>query len=226
MRQVLSLAGPGRTGADAALAVVAVAKVGRSTLDLALAPLGVRPFALRPPPPSAHMMLARSGDDENPLVGPRVAARGAAQHARPFVMLVKDDPVVAQMYQMGLEAAGFVVMVVGDGSELFKALDLDIPDVVVLDWELPGVLTGVDIIDNLRLDDRTAQLLVIMLSNHSGDVDGAQDRALKAGAPWLLKVRTTPAQLADRPNQVRRRAVKNLVRPSNPRDPMGSTFPI
>src|SRR5690348_11610628 len=88
------------------------------------------------------------------------------ESARPFVMLVEDDPVAGQMYQMGLQAAGFVVMVLGDGSELFKALAMDVPDVVVLDWELPGLLSGVDIVENLRLDDRTAQLPVIMLSNH------------------------------------------------------------
>lgn len=166
------------------------------------------------------MIQARSGDDAGLPEGSRVETREAALGARPFVMLVEDDPAAADMYQMGLEVAGFVVMVVGDGSELFKALELDIPDVVVLDWELPGLLTGVDIIDNLRLDDRTAQLPVIMLSNHLGDVDGAEDRALRAGAPWLLKVRTTPAQLADRLDQVLRRAVKNSAQPPNPLDPM------
>ena len=133
--------------------------------------------------------------------------------ARPFVMLVEDDQVAAQMYQIGLEAAGFVVIVLGDGSELFKALAMDVPDVVVLDWELPGLLTGVDIVENLRLDDRTAQLPVIMLSNHLGDIDGVEDRALKAGAPWLLKVRTTPAQLAERLRPVLRRTVKDSPQP-------------
>ncbi len=167
-------------------------------------------------------MQARSGHDAGHSEGPRVETREAAQDSRPFVMLVEDDPVTAHMYQMGLEAAGFVVMVVGDGSELFKALELDIPDVVVLDWELPGLLTGVDIIDNLRLDDRTARLPAIMLSNHLGDVDGAEDRALRAGAPWLLKVRTTPAQLADRLDQVLRRAVKNSAQPPDPLDPIDS----
>jgi two-component system, OmpR family, phosphate regulon response regulator PhoB len=133
--------------------------------------------------------------------------------ARPFVMLVEDDPAAGQMYQMGLQAAGFVVMVLGDGSELFKALAIDVPDVVVLDWELPGLLSGVDIVENLRLDDRTAQVPVIMLSNHLGDIDGAEDRALKAGAPWLLKVRTTPDQLAERLRLVLRRAVQDSPQP-------------
>ncbi len=150
-------------------------------------------------------MQAQSGNERNPLAGPRSVASEGAPEGRPVVMLVEDDPMTAQMYRMGLEAAGFVVTVVGDGSELFKALDREIPNVLVLDWELPGVLTGVDIIDNLRLDDRTAELPVIMLSNHLGDVDGAQDRAMKAGAPWLVKVRTTPAQLADRLDHVLRR---------------------
>lgn len=167
-------------------------------------------------PPLDRMMQARGDSDGEPLVTSRVHNMETVKgEARPFVMFVEDDPVAAQMYRIGLEAAGFVVMVLGDGSELFKALALDVPDVVVLDWELPGVLTGVDIIDNLRLDDRTVRLPVIMLSNHLGDIDGAEDRALRAGAPWLLKVRTTPAQLAERLRLVLRRTPEDSTPPGS-----------
>lgn len=148
------------------------------------------------------------GTDGEPFVTPEVGDTDADPGgSRPLVMLVEDDPVASLMYRIGLEAAGFVVEVLGDGSELFKALATHVPDVVVLDWELPGLLTGVDILENLHLDDRTGQLPVIMLSNHLGDIDGAEDRASKAGAPWLLKVRTTPAQLAERLHLILRRTV-------------------
>ncbi|MGH7762980.1 MAG: response regulator transcription factor [Candidatus Dormibacteraceae bacterium] len=114
-------------------------------------------------------------------------------------MLVEDDLAIAQMYQLGLDAAGFDVAVFADASAMFQALDLDVPDAAVLDWQLPGLLTGVDIIENLRLDLRAHTLPIIMLSNHLGDADGAAERAFKAGAQeWLIKSATTPAQLAQR----------------------------
>ena len=122
---------------------------------------------------------------------------GAAQ--RPFVMLVEDDVAQATMYQLGLQAAGFRVAVFSDASALFEALEMEVPDIAVLDWRFTGTLTGVDIIENMRLDKRLVGLPILMLSNHNGQVDGAAHRALEAGAiEWLIKARTTPRQLAAR----------------------------
>jgi two-component system phosphate regulon response regulator PhoB len=121
----------------------------------------------------------------------------------PFVMLVEDDPATGLMYRVGLEVAGFEVQVFGTASALFEALEDDVPDVAIVDFELPGIITGVQIIENLRLDDRTADLPVFVLSNHLGDDDGQMQRALEAGAlDWLVKSRTTPADLAARLGEV------------------------
>lgn len=127
--------------------------------------------------------------------------------SEPVVMLVDDDADIASMYAIGLEAGGFRTVVLSDVSSLFVALDeADPPDVLVLDFQLGGIVTGVDILENLRLDDRTADLPVLLLSNHVGDLDGALDRAHAAGARgWHVKSRTSPAQLALKISEICRR---------------------
>ena len=123
----------------------------------------------------------------------------APQWRLPLVMLVEDDPAVAQMYKLGLEAAGFEVAVHEDGSAFFAAIESQIPDIVILDFHLQGLLTGIDIAENLRLDERFGRLPVLFLSNECNVSREDTDRASGAGAlAWLAKSRTSPSQLATR----------------------------
>jgi len=116
----------------------------------------------------------------------------------PFAMLVDDDPAVAEMYRLGLEHAGFRVVVLGDAASLFRALDAEVPDILVLDWQLPG-MSGAEALELLRRSDKAALLPVFMLSNFLGDLDGAVDRVFAAGAlAWLRKSLTPPSLLAER----------------------------
>jgi DNA-binding response OmpR family regulator len=118
-------------------------------------------------------------------------------------MLLDDDPAIGDMYRGGLEANGLRVKVLNDVSAIFLALEHEIPDAVVLDFELGGMLTGVDVLENLRLDLRTTHVAAFMLSNHRGDVDGQFERALAAGSlAWLAKTQTSPGDLAMRISQV------------------------
>lgn len=114
-------------------------------------------------------------------------------------MMVEDDPAVAQMYKIGLECAGFEVAAHEDGSAFFAAIENQIPDIVILDFHLKSVLTGIDIAENLRLDERFGQLPVLFLSNDDDELDGQVDRAFETGAlAWLVKSRTCPSELATR----------------------------
>jgi DNA-binding response OmpR family regulator len=122
---------------------------------------------------------------------------------RPLVMLVDDDPAIGEMYGVGLEANGFRVSVLNDVSAIFLALEHEIPDAVVLDFQLGGIITGVDVLENLRLDLRTTHVAAFMLSNHRGDLDGQFERALAAGShAWLAKTQTSPGELALRISEV------------------------
>ncbi len=115
---------------------------------------------------------------------------------RPVVMVVDDDRDTADMYSLALSAAGFRTIPLNDVSSIFTTIEEEVPDVVVLDYHLGGVISGVDVLENLRLDPRTSQVIAFMLSNHTGDLDGQVERALSAGAvAWLPKIDTNPAQL-------------------------------
>lgn len=122
---------------------------------------------------------------------------------RPVVLLVEDDESVATVYRIGLEMHGFEVKIVQDASGLFQALEVDLPDVIVLDYQLPGIMSGVDIVENLRLEPAADTLPVLILSNHDGEDEGLAQRALSAGAlAWLLKSTVSPTGLALRLNDV------------------------
>jgi two-component system phosphate regulon response regulator PhoB len=115
-----------------------------------------------------------------------------------LVFLVDDDSDIAEMYRLGLERAGFRVEVLESPAALFRALDDQVPDILILDWQLPG-MSGADALELLRRDRRGKRLPVFMLSNHLGDHNGAVDRVFAAGAlAWLRKSVTPPAMLAER----------------------------
>lgn len=118
--------------------------------------------------------------------------------ARRSVLLIDDDPALADMYRFGLERHGFDVVVLPEAGDLNDQVEALRPDIVVLDWDLPGV-RGDEALEKLRETDRGLLVPVFMLSNFPGTSEGAIDRAFRAGAvAWLQKVKTTPTQLAEK----------------------------
>jgi two-component system phosphate regulon response regulator PhoB len=112
------------------------------------------------------------------------------------VVLVDDDLDTAQMYQLGLQLLGFEVAVARDGPSLFASLREDLPDIVVLDWDLPGQ-RGDEVLRHLREDARTMDLPVVMLSNFPAMGNGHVDSVFEAGAlAWFEKMNTPPQSLA------------------------------
>jgi len=113
----------------------------------------------------------------------------------PRVLLVDDDFAVANMYLMGLEHAGLSVTTAGSGRAALAAIAHQVPDVVVIDWNLPG-MRGDELLDLLRRDARTARLPVLFLSAFAVDEVRPIRLVAEEYSTWLTKMRTTPAQLA------------------------------
>ena len=140
-----------------------------------------------------RMFSAANGDS------PARPLPGSGRRDQPVVMVVDDDHETAEMYSLALKAAGFKAIPLSDVSAIFLSLEEEVPDVVVLDFYLGGIISGVNVLENLRLDPRTSDVIAFILSNHAGQPDGAIDGAFSAGAvAWLHKVNTTPAQLTAR----------------------------
>jgi CheY-like chemotaxis protein len=110
------------------------------------------------------------------------------------VLLVEDDPEVAQMYRLKLELDGYAVEVASDGLQALLTAMANPPDILFLDLRLPK-MDGLGVLEVLRQDERTRKLPVVILSNYSEQE--LVERGLKLGAlDFLIKSQTTPARVA------------------------------
>ena len=111
---------------------------------------------------------------------------------------MEDDASIADMYQRGLRWAGYDVAVFATAAAFLDELDNQVPDVLVLDWMLPGI-AGADLLRHLREGTRTRDLRVVILSSLSEGGGREMDVAFAYGAlAWMEKWKTTPALLAER----------------------------
>jgi two-component system phosphate regulon response regulator PhoB len=134
----------------------------------------------------------------------------SARKAAPIghVLVVDDEPEVCEIVGAMLEAVGFAVDAVASGEEALVRIRAGGPDLVVLDWNLPG-MTGIELCRVIRRDPASARLPVIFLSGRSSSQDivdafacGADDyvskpfRAPELGArifSLLRRARMVPA---------------------------------
>ena len=104
---------------------------------------------------------------------------------RPRIMVVEDEEALGILLTYNLEAEGFEVEVVARGDEAELRLKENPPDLVVLDWMLPGV-SGIELCRRLRAREETARLPILMLTARGeeaervrGLITGADDYVVK-----------------------------------------------
>ena len=79
------------------------------------------------------------------------------------IMVVEDEEPITVLLRYNLEAEGYQVEVVGRGDEAEVRLREAVPDLVLLDWMLPG-LSGIELCRRIRVRPETERLPVIMLT--------------------------------------------------------------
>ncbi|MGV3733048.1 MAG: response regulator transcription factor [Microcella sp.] len=95
------------------------------------------------------------------------------------VLIVEDEPDVLLLLENRVRAAGHDVESVTDGETAIEILAERRPAVIVLDWMMPRV-SGIDVLERLRVDDPEHAVKVLMLTAKSQQSD--IDRAYAAGA--------------------------------------------
>jgi two-component system, OmpR family, phosphate regulon response regulator PhoB len=88
----------------------------------------------------------------------------------PTIMVVEDEPAIQDLIQINLEMGGYRVLIHDSAEDALKHIQLELPDLALLDWMLPG-MTGVDMARRLRADPRTRSLPIILLTAKSEEVD-------------------------------------------------------
>ena len=115
------------------------------------------------------------------------------------ILVVDDEPKIAELARDYLEHAGFTVRTAGDGETALDAVRRDRPDLVVLDLGLPG-LDGLDVTRAIRRD---SNLPVIMLTARDDELDKLL--GLELGADDYLTKPFSPRELVARVRAVLRR---------------------
>lgn len=100
------------------------------------------------------------------------------------MLVVEDDPDMVRLIVHRLEEAGYRVTSAADGVDGLAAVRETRPDLVVLDWMMPG-LSGVEVCTRIRADDTIAKTRILMLSAKSRQSD--IDRAFECGIDEFLR---------------------------------------
>ncbi len=126
----------------------------------------------------------------------------------PRVMIVEDEEPLALMLRYNLEAEGYAVDTVERGDDAETRLRENIPDLLLLDWMLPGI-SGIELCRRLRTRDSTRSLPIIMLTARGEETERV--RGLATGADdYVVKPFSLPELMA-RVRAILRRSKPELI---------------
>ena len=126
----------------------------------------------------------------------------------PMVLIVEDEPAIAELIAVNLRHNGFQPVWAEDGVSAQRELDAVLPDVILLDWMLPGS-SGLSLARKWRADSRTKTVPILMLTARGDEPDKVA--GLDAGADdYITKPFSTQELLARIRAVLRRRAPEQV----------------
>jgi two-component system phosphate regulon response regulator PhoB len=129
----------------------------------------------------------------------------------PQVLVVEDEPAIAELISINLRHNGFSVVIAPDGASAQGQMDAVLPDLVLLDWMLPGQ-SGAALARQWRKHPRSKDVPIIMLTARSEESDKVQ--GLDAGADDYLTKPFSTQELMARIRAVLRRRAPEAVQDS------------
>ena len=120
-----------------------------------------------------------------------------------LILIVEDEAPLAEMLRYNLDKAGFRTTIAVTGEDALQWVDVEQPDLAVIDWMLPD-RSGVEICRTLRRQDETRNLPIIMLTARGEESDRVL--GLEAGADDYVVKPYSPRELIARINALLRRS--------------------
>ena len=118
------------------------------------------------------------------------------------LLVVDSDTAVQDLIRLNLTRAGYAVASRADAESALPALDGCLPDLLLLEWDLPGQ-SGLSLVRRLRAQPRTRDLPIIMVSARSGEHDKIM--ALESGADDYITKPFGPREMIARIHALLRR---------------------
>jgi two-component system phosphate regulon response regulator PhoB len=118
------------------------------------------------------------------------------------ILVVEDEPAIQELVSFTCTSSGFKVRRADSASAAQESIRSELPDLVILDWMLPD-RSGIDLLRDLRAEERTRAVPIIMLTAKSAESDRVS--GLDAGADDYVVKPFSPRELASRVRAVFRR---------------------
>ncbi len=151
------------------------------------------------------------GEDVRHTSMDKCRCRLAGMRKLPRVLVVEDEPAIAELIAVNLRHNGFAPTVVFDGAAAQREVDAVLPDVILLDWMLPGE-SGASLARRWRKHERTKTVPILMLTARSDESDKVQ--GLDAGADDYITKPFSTQELLARIRAVLRRRAPEIVNDS------------
>jgi DNA-binding response OmpR family regulator len=113
----------------------------------------------------------------------------------PNILLIEDEPLLANLLKQRLEREGFAVMVARDGEEGLRLLQESTYSVLLLDIILPKI-SGFELMETMRSDPQLEKTPVIIISNLGQESDIAKGESLGAAA-YFVKAKVSIDELIE-----------------------------
>lgn len=124
------------------------------------------------------------------------------------ILVVEDEPAIQELIAVNLSFAGHKVLRADDAEQARLLIDAELPDLILLDWMLPG-LSGLQMARQLRIDERTKEVPIIMLTAKGEETDKVE--GLESGADDYITKPFSPKELMARIKAVLRRRAPQLT---------------
>jgi len=124
------------------------------------------------------------------------------------ILVVEDEPAIQELIAVNLEHAGHHVIRSKDAEGALDIVKDALPDLMLIDWMLPG-MSGVALARQLRQDERTNQIPIILLTARSAEIDKVA--GLEAGADDYITKPFSPRELLARIKAVLRRRAPQMT---------------
>jgi two-component system, OmpR family, phosphate regulon response regulator PhoB len=121
----------------------------------------------------------------------------------PLILIVEDEEPLAEMLSYNLDRGGFRTVLAATGEEALARVDVELPDLAVVDWMLPE-RSGIEVCRALRSRDDTKKLPIIMLTARGEESDRVL--GLDAGADDYVVKPYSPREMIARINALLRRS--------------------
>ncbi|MCC3861223.1 response regulator [Pseudemcibacter aquimaris] len=101
------------------------------------------------------------------------------------ILAVDDSKTMRDMINFTLQGAGYDVTLAVDGNDGLTKLKSNEIDLIITDINMPG-MNGIDLIKNVRVDDKYRSMPILILTTESGD-DLKQEGRSAGATGWIVK---------------------------------------